>query len=446
MRVNVQPNEDRQPVVLTKEEFDTMLDIYENDGIHFITYPYDGDEDPKQPPLHSEVYRLMRYGSNPARPNYYFCPPLFCLYDRIMIRPRDFVSKIDRRGLKKPRDSCPFCHGKLITDRKHANTDYTVVQRVNKPGTDKQHLYINFLKESNHPIAGLQLPCCYIKDSSTNKRLTDKPFKHMKNAAKTDDERAEDEAAAVEKERYRNEEDDVDIEYGTAIEFRVALEKLPASYIKKGEKYPLKPARFGLLPAGLESYFAQKSDTMVSRIKQELAPNATGFLRFGVDNSNPNESLLAAIAPLLFKNSADEVRVTLKNAYTPKIFIYSHYGNLVNEFYTPADMVPPRTTIVSWARKHLQVDMVEKNEHAITRAFLAWARFRRFLDDPDEHKELRHLTPILAEPGPITPRGLHLVVLEIPDTDPTAFPVVRCPSLGVNVERHKKADLAFLTT
>ena len=441
--------DDKQPAVLTKEEFETMLNIYEKDGIYFIVYPFEEDEEPEKPPLNSEVYTIMKYGTNPARPNYYFCPPLFCLYDRIMVRPRDFVSEKDRRGMTKPTDSCPFCHGRLITDRKNkeGTAGFTVLSRIPNKASGKQHTFINFLKDTNHP-EGFFLPCCYVKANTNNTRLTDKPFKHMKAAVLG----AEEEDADKKDGDYNPENENADIEYGTAIEFRVALEKLPTSYIKKQEKYPLKPARFGLLSPGLDKYFAQKSETLVRRAKQELTPTATGFLRFGVDNRNTNESLLAALAPLLFKNSADEVRVTIKNAYTPKIFLYSHYGNLVNEFYTPADNPPPRPLLKNWARRHLQVDMTDKNSHSITRLFLAWARFRAFLDDPDQRKELRHLTPILAEAGPITPRGIHLVVLEFPDTepggsltDPDRQLKIRCPSLGVNVDRHKRADIAFMT-
>ena len=76
-------NEYRQPAVLTQEQFDSMIDEYENDDVQFQMYPVgetiikgkkvkDIDvlnkySDPEK------IISVLRYGSNPLKENYYIC-------------------------------------------------------------------------------------------------------------------------------------------------------------------------------------------------------------------------------------------------------------------------------------------------------------------------------------------------------------------------------------
>ena len=75
-----QANVDKQPSVLTPNQYERMRAEYEPDEerreVFFIEYPLEGDEDPR-PPARAEVYTVLKFGSDPAHPNYYFCPPLF---------------------------------------------------------------------------------------------------------------------------------------------------------------------------------------------------------------------------------------------------------------------------------------------------------------------------------------------------------------------------------
>jgi hypothetical protein len=458
-------NVDQQPAILTHDEYMTMRAIYEEDEargeVDFIVYPLEHEEEDRDPLPNAEVYTIMKYGSNPAKPNYYMCPPIFCLHDRIMIRPANFESKKDRRGKDKPKDSCPFCHGRPIekANRNKVTPGYTVVIRMNKPKANRPHSYVGFLKESGHP-AGFKLPCCYIKD--TTLRIEDPAFEHFKKARQAADIRAAMPAAAAAEAPAEDEEgeertfadedaDDADLFFGKAVQYRVAIERIATAYIKKREKYPLKTDKhgmpqFGMLSEGLDKYFSQDSAKLIQRTKQEIAPKAAGFLRFAVNNTNLNESLFACVAPLLFKNSADEVRALLLRAYRPDIFLYSHYGNLVHEFYTPTTEPPAPNLLGDWAKTYFDIDrLTPANTTYLQRAYIAYTNFRAFLKDPTKRKELRHITPILAEPGPITPRGMHLIVLQVDPQNPAQPPKVVCPSLGVDIERQKRADVVFIT-
>jgi len=188
-------NESRQPIVLDKDEFQEMKQIYEDDeDLEFIVYPDDsqpskfpgrqpskdenvsGKIDAKDFPgeENKEIITLVKYGSKAKRVNYYFCPRLFCVRDRLMVRYKDFKSSTDRKGAPKPAMSCPFCKGVLVdpdsfdkdSDR---DPNMTVLQRKTRPGSDtERQIYIGFLEKKKNP-SGMSLPCCFADGS---KRFT----------------------------------------------------------------------------------------------------------------------------------------------------------------------------------------------------------------------------------------------------------------------------------
>jgi hypothetical protein len=430
-------NDDRQPAVLSQEEFDTMMTIYENDtDMAFIVYPIKNPADAEPPIGIDEVITVLKFGSDPSNPNYYICPPLFCLRDNIVVREKDFTSTTDRKGKSKPANTCPFCYGKEITgtQRKKAVKGYTVIRRKNKPKVDKQHKYIGFLASSEHPD-NFKVPCCYVKEEVLH--YSDPAFQHFREYEHA----AEARIAGVEEVK----EEIIPESLTRAVEYSILLQRIYKENILKFAKHPIPAARIGLLPPGLDSYFQQNSTNLVDRIiQQTLVPNAKGFLRLGVDNSNQNESLLCALSPLMFKNTVDEVRAVLLRSFTPHVFINSHYGNLVHEFFSPADEEPAIEDLRQFASVYLNADVNDKNRFALSRLYRAYDRFLNFLEDPTQKKELRHISPILAEPGVIFPRGLTLIVLNIDPAKPDELPIVRCPPYGAS-DRHITTDVAYLT-
>jgi hypothetical protein len=439
-----QANDDRQPSVLTQEKYDRMRDEYAADEdrgeIAFVVYPLEGTDDPKIP-ARAEVYTVLRFGSDPENPNYYFCPPLYCLRDEIMIRERDFAATQDREGAAKPPNTCPFCRGKLITDRAKPVAGHTVIRRKPKPKSTEQHLRIGFhrwdtkhrrIKDTPHPDE-LALPCCGIKDHVL--RMKDSVFDRFRTAAAA--------TAAPAKEAPDEEEAGPTRD---EIEFAVKLETLHTEYILGAEKFPLYMGKFAVVPPPFDAYFGQKASNIIQRtaIRQEIKRNGTGFLRMGVENS-ASESLLAAIAPLVNRSYISEVKDLILEKIVPRIFINANFGNLVHEFYSPADEAPTQNELRSWASKHLQVDWNSENNFALLRIYLAYHRFVEFIKDSRQPKDLRHIAPLLAEPGLFTPRGVQLIVLDWNAAKPENPVTARCPSYGLAFERHKKADMAFIS-
>jgi hypothetical protein len=438
--------DDKQPAVMNPEQYERLREEYlpdeERGEVFFKEYPLDGKEDPKVP-RGAEVYTILKFGSDAARPNYFFCPALYCLRDQIMIREKDFAAEVDRKGNPKDKDSCPFCGGKIITNRDTAMTGRTVIRKKAKEASGNQPIHIGFhlwdtkkflIKDTAHP-AGFALPCCGIKDQ--NLRLKYDVFEKF---------REQKAAAAATGEVPKREEDEVETSKVGEIDFAVLFAGLHTEYIVGAEKFPLLIGKFAVVPPTFEQYFAQDSTKFINRtaIRQELKPKGSGFLRVGIENSN-TESVLAVVAPLLNRSYISEVKELILEKCVPRIFIHANFGNLIHEFYAPADVQPTDNELRKWASRYLQLDVTSDNKLSVMRVYLSYNRFVEFIKDSKKPKDLRHIAPLLAEPGLFSPRGIQLVVLDWDSTRPNDPVTVRCPAYGLSFERHKRADFAFIS-
>ena len=434
--------DDRQPAILTKDQYERMREVYEDDNIFWIVYPLEGTEEPVEPVGSEETVTLMRYGSTGDTINYLFCPHYYCLYDEIMVRQVDFEATTDREGNPKPENTCPFCYGKLITNRKSAMRGYTVFKRKDKPNSITYHKYVRFLDDTTQPD-GISLPCCFIKPKTL--RISNPEFSHIRDYLQD-----------VELREQLNEEelDEIDdteplpLRAGEPVEYAVLFELIHKKYILESNKQP-EAGAFAVAPPEFDTFFRQNSsDSIITRvaIHLKLRPNANGFIRIGTEYSI-NESLLAVIAPLISKNTINEVKSRILEVVTPRVFINSHFGNLVLEFYHPshAEAMPStRLALHEWSEKTsgLGIPVTSANMFALIRLYNAYWHFRAFINDPTQRKDLRHIQPLLAEPGLFTTRGLLLMVMEDNGNDPVT---IRCPTFGVSLDRHRKCDVAFIS-
>jgi hypothetical protein len=429
-------NEDRQPAVLTKDQYDRMREIYEDDPIVWIEYPLTGTSDPQESFGKEETVTVMRFGSSTDTIRYYFCPQYFCLVDEIMIRPVDFESSVDRDGNRKPANSCPFCRGKLITNRKKATQGHTVMKRENKPKSDKYHQYIDFLSKTSHPEK-FSLPCCFTTQSTL--RVSDPSFAHLRSYLQED---------SMEKIMDEPQEEYEELLYqgDRAIEYSVLLQTIHKRYILESNKQP-EPGTFATAPGMFDAFFGQHSgEQLVKRSPMllKLRPNAQGFLRVGTENTL-NESLLGVIAPLLNRNTISDVKERILEVVIPRIFINCHFGNLVLEFYDPTDgrtMPSTQMELMTWSQTNLGITVTSKNRYALLRIYNAYHQFVLFIKDPSKRKDLRHIQPLLAEPGLFTTRGLQLLIMDEHGAEPVT---IKCPTFGVSMDRNRKNDIAFIS-
>jgi hypothetical protein len=182
--------------------------------------------------------------------------------------------------------------------------------------------------------------------------------------------------------------------------------------------------------------------------------------------TQPTESLLGVLAPLLDYNSIEEVRQRILAVCMPRLFVSLNFGNLVHEFYDPTDPEPGHeidarnvadvastasasgtNLLQGWSQKNLAVTLNATNQPAVKRIYDAYRNFRRFMKDTSQRKEIRHLTSLLAEPGLLTKNGLQIILLEwdMPQNRQEGKPVsIRCSPYGFSMDRHRQSDFAFV--
>ena len=433
-------NDDRQPVIMTKMQYDRMIDEYSADNIFWVVYPLNEKDDPVQPLGTEETFTIMRYGSTGDKINYMFCPEFFCLSDEIMIRKKDFDANVDRTGKPKPVRTCPFCRGTLITNRKAAVRGATVIQRKqNKTG--KYQGYIGFLGKSTHPNE-LPLPCCFVKNATL--RIGDKEFTKIRNYLQ-----AEKMEKASENESDSNSESDEEYDELTLptegiIQYAGIFASIHKRYIIEPNKHPA-PGVLAAVPPYFDKFFVQNtSNDIITRvaINLKLQPNAKGFIRIGTENT-AYESLLGVIAPIINKTTIREVKQDILRKIIPRVFINAHFGNFVLEFYNPANkdaMPETQQALAIWSHTNLGIKLNSENSYELIRIFNAYHNFVEFIENPSKRKDLRHIQPLLAEPGLFTENGIQLIIME----DNGGEITMKCPIFGIS-DRHQNNDFAFIS-
>jgi len=447
-------NEDRYPAVFTEAQYQRMRKYYakaEEEGkVGFIIYGVPNTAQTEKDAMgKTEKISVLRYGSDTLHPNYYLCSEYYCLRDLLPVLKGDWESEEDYQGNEKPKNSCPFCGGLLITDPKEPDDGQTVLRRKIKPRSrvDKRHLHVGFLGEGKNPN-GYDMPCCFIKEKKIN--WMDPRFKRFRDLPKSAFQQALDDKSEEISEKKDELNKNLVSRLKQLVSYDLLKHRIHKEYVVGSEKHPLEPGKIGMPSVGLDNYFLQESSMYVARsaIKQEFKPNARGMFRLGVVNRviSLNDSLFSALAPALGKNNSQEVRAYLSNAITPRIFINLNFGNLLIEFFNPSDEVPTDSELAIWGRTHLQITKTG-TEYELSRFYRSYHNFKSYINDPTKKKLLRHFIHALAEPDILVPNGLTIVTLmyEGDPRESTSTVKVICPSLGYNIDRYGKNNVTFLT-
>ena len=484
-------NESRQPIVLDKDEYREMTEIYKDDAdLEFVLYPdttesahfkkrqpkgaeneagtLDGKAYPS--PENKEVITVVKYGSKARKLHYYFCPRLFCIRDRLMIRTKDYISDKNRfaEGADKSnpatwpakaKGSCPFCGGTMLSkddikDKKR-DPNKSILERKTRPGSDSERsIYVGFLDKKTP--SGLSLPCCY---ASTENRFdpNDPEFVRLglkgKAPAPTTavldvvplEEGGPAEAQpiadaiqaplpqqpTVAKKSLLPKDptgsNPVKYDYyrvinGVSVRSIVDSSRIPLRIVEPREADdPKAGPQIGFLPDALDQYFKQDStsDKFAERLEivTKIKPAAQGFMRVAIDNSNKEQGFLSAIAPYFFLHNAEEVIETLfepiEIRIKPKIFMQINGGNLVHEFFNKCEK-KNTNDMRMWASKYLSIgELNHTNIPAIERLMNSYQCFTDFMRDPSQRKTTRIFSDIMSEPNIFPPRGILFLVLEM---------------------------------
>lgn len=486
-------NVTRQPAVVSVEQFNQMREvIYREDlepkegappRISFIRYPLEESE--KVPSKGAEeTFFFLHYGTTPQKDsaNYYVCSKYFCTRDNLILiegdfkgtRARSLNGKIGAPGTKKE-NSCPFCGGIQVRNRRNPGANETVLVRQEAPKTKEQfHTHVGFLKKTPHPEKDIYLPCCFLKPQVM--RITDEQFTRAREFRKaTGAAAAKREAAAVAEEAgpqkiltiRRELVEDKPIISNKRIQQVIA--RTATHYIIGSEKLPLEVdpeegAQIGLCPPEVDMFFGQSmSDFVTAKNPHKLKPDAKGFLRIGVENRVrfKANSFLAAVAPYYFKETAQEMQNLIFQSLQlqPALFFQLNYGNFLLEWFSPSEQQPDMAELGRFLEGEdtnnwgdiLQLENYEVNPDAAKRFYVSWHRFEKFIYSNDKTKEYRQFASLFAQPNfilrtdPSEKRvdrpGITFIVINIRE-DKTVD--IQCPPYGFNNLIHGKNDIAFL--
>lgn len=457
-----QRRDGRQPNVLTQNEYIRVRHCYD-DRVRFVllppSKPSDLPQDSTWKPTgaRSDDYYMRDpesgrpmwtvYGyvnkTNPAKRTYLMCPELWCDRDNLPLLREEFAGT-EGRGFSKPANSCPFCGGRAIATLEAPQPGESVIVRTPKESTGKYHSFIGTVTRTKHP-AGYELPCC-----DTTPRLLKKYMKKAYDGnLKYDGQELLDDgeegagagagagaAAAAADDVLPEPEPGMPEATGVTADERTVgyvakLGSMTTQYILSSDK-SLEAGKFGLLPPLLDAFFGQNSQRAVEMrgIRPTFAEGATLFVRVGVDVQlqAPGRNLFAGLAPLLGKDSAEQVQRAILERPLVRAFESANYGTLLQEFaarsqLTEAEINGSLAAFAATAGATLN----DASRPHLLRLYRAWNAYLNYIRSVRQPKQLRHIEHILAQPGAVTPRGLLLITLE---QHSDRIEVV-CPAFGV---------------
>jgi hypothetical protein len=446
-----QRRDDRQPNIMTLTEYARVKNCYE-EQVRFVDLPpqkpsdlpFDPSFNPKR--KYPDEYYLVDpvskkpmwtvYGyenkSKAGQFLYLICAELWCDYDNLPLLPSEFVGT-KGRGFTKPAESCPFCGGRAIKNMGSPKAGESVIVREPKHSTGKIHNFIGTMTRTQHPN-GYGLPCC-----DTTPRLL-KHFMSQALTGKLKPVQEEEEYAEVPPEEIAEFEEKI-------TDYRGILHSMNKQYILGNDK-TLDAGKIGLLIPILDEFFGQQSSRALTSqgIKAVFGDNVTLFVRVGVDTQvqrgRRGMNLFAGLAPLMDMENAGQVLRLFLGQRNPnrvqeaddvlsrrlvRAFEAANYGSLLVEFAAKSSETPSQGILEDFAARNGYT--LGPSRGHVLRLYRAWTSFLSYLVDPSQPKQIRHLEHLLSQPGPITPRGLHLIVLE---QEGDTVRIV-CPSFGIPI-------------
>ena len=407
----------RQPVILTKEEKDKIIEEHNgeiNEEADFIEYGTDLKDKTKK--------------------FYYTCPRYWCLLTDTMVTEQDILDGKCGPKVKNIEDAIIGKKDEEVKKGKYVYKFYD----------ENEKKYPGFHKQKTP--SGLCIPCCYSKWSTTE----------MKNRrdicqGKFDEKTAHpvsDKEKSIEEELKR---DVLEVE----------------NYVKGPEKYGkfLGEHRWGFLPISVQKFLHEVSeDCQISKSNMNLKLNHTCILRHGVE-VNSKQSFIACISSALFYGQRDETtKKSLITKYIPNSkrevptikemkgliieaididkFIKYQNGDLITSFANQ-DL---KVNIEDYKKSKLYQKMVSLEKDGIKegindkegvseiRQFIlkvaqAFETFKQFLADDKINIDYTYLWDIVSMPNQkLFEVGINLIILEIPEDDATNNIDLVCPT------------------
>lgn len=424
----------RQPVILTKEELDTM-----DEAAYEVAMPYGTDKDKQY---------------------WYICPRYWCIQTNKPMTDQQ-VAKGECGGkiIKDIKDPDPGHYIYEFTDeRQHKYTDesqYTGDNyRRHRPG---------FLGADKHP--DYCLPCCF-KEMNTTQQITrrrecgilDSNLRGNKKVVDKLIKPSGEGPAEIENVPEQTGEDEHD---GDNLE--IPVEDVPTGSVAESaakpgrigmgvmgvDKVHIDKSRWGFLPLSIELFLRTDNSTSISKNNPALIKKMeTPLLRYGVEYSD-KQSFIACIADLYTYNnnipvpSISEMRKIIVSHISLDVYVKSNNGSLVSIFQ-PKKTIVDDITVEKYKTTELYKSIDDLSNVAKNRflkdTIASYQNFIAFMENDDSFIDHTYVWDIItsAETG-IFKNGINIALIEIVDNDITDNVAVLCPS---NSYATKPFDLA----
>ena len=424
----------RQPVILTQEEKDKIMEEHKND--------IDPEAD------------FIEYGNdmnNSSKKNYYMCPRFWCLLTDTMVTEQDILEGKCGPKVKNVEDAIIPKNANKVPKDKYVYEFYGKNDKPHYPGFHKE-------KMPN----GLCIPCCYktwetpaqqkrrssCQEKLDKKRKTKKKEKEETNKKENEEVSSNDnekEINSLEKEKEENEPNQIN--QTEEDEEEEEEDKEMVQYIKGPEKYPLKNFRWGFLPIAIQKFFKDININCEIENNQNIAKNKVCFLRMGVEN-NSKQSFIACIANILFyfekipstkepkinkfyPNAKTDVptikqmKEIISNSITLDSFITYQNGNLTTIFSN--DKI--KVNIENYKDTKLYKKLQNDSNNLVIKNAQSFENFKLFLKDDTILIDYTYLWDIICMPNKnLFENGINMVILELPENDITNNVDFVCPS------------------
>ncbi len=424
------------------------------------------------------LWLVVRAGT--AKANYYICAEWWCIRDDLPLIDAEFTGKVSRRGLTKPANTCPFCGGKEIPKDQTPKAGETVMRRgtTTKSATGVVARFAGFGSELFHP-KGFVVPCCFTDPGSLIPPTEAAPFPTpivelpaiQQTGPKTP---AEKEEAVVELVQTRNlmdvfTEARIKLDYKAAdfvgitedtyrfldkekTKVELKAKAIVRAYILAASSFPLELGKVGLVPEAVDAFLGQDAKQYLESPKHgkiythpKLRGHAFFRLGLGTRVRNVGNMLLQLVAyaravvshivppyqtAALTPEQVYQELFETQEVLTFHAFQQANYGTLPAEFADPESRPTPGE-LQTWCGR-MGIPLPAQRAQA---EFLygAWHRFKTYVADQSQRKELRLWEHLFTAPGLFTATGVVLATLT---TDVNDHVILRCPALGVSL-RHQ---------
>jgi len=439
---NCQSNIKRQPVVLSKQEFDDL------------------NADPK---YRNMLKGALEYGSDPDSKYYYMCPRYWSFKDRRPMTEEE-VKELERHVIGKK--------DKEVTLDKY-------IFEFNDYG--KEHMgakgyiphYPGFLNTSVHPD-GLCVPCCFKKQQKFGDlKVCEDKLRVAKGQQPSAAQPSVQPSAA-----QPSAQPSIASKVSVAAPAAPPPQKVMDDYIVGPDKFPIPMGRRGYLPQSVQRFLNYDNSTcQVSQTNKTLKKNVPCLLRYGVQESEQDimgrpsrlserQSFIACMAAMRQDDrprSISEMKKIILEGITLDSFLTYQNGTLTDAFKpAPGEEKEVHAT----GSNHRDTQYVKKMlnsakgksgatkariDAAIRKTINAYENFRRFIESDDSIIDHTYMWDIFTTFNPAIFNtqqqrfekaqekgaskeqatrniGFNLIILEIPKDDNSDALNIVCPS------------------